>query len=109
MDILTCFKMANCKPCATPFPSGLNLTKTCQTPKVNATLYRQLVGSLIYLTHSRPHISFVVSVVSQFMQDPREIHSKSIKLILFYLKGTTHFGIKYFRSSDFLVGFTESD
>jgi hypothetical protein len=65
--------------------------------------------SLIYLTHSRPDISFVVSVVSRFMQDPREIHWKEVKHIVRYLKGTTHFGIKYCRSSDSLVGFTDSD
>jgi hypothetical protein len=64
MDLLTHFKMVDSKPCATPFQSGVKLTKTCQTPIVNATLYQQLVNSLIYLTHSRPNISFVVSVVS---------------------------------------------
>jgi hypothetical protein len=71
MDLLTCFKMAYCKPCATPFHSRVNLTKTCQTPTINATLYRQLVESRIYLTHSRPEISFIVDVVSWFMQDPK--------------------------------------
>jgi hypothetical protein len=79
MDLLTHFKMVDCKPCATPFQSGVKLTKTCQTPTVDATLYRQLVDSLIYLTHSRPDISFVVSVVSRFMQDPKEIHWKEVK------------------------------
>jgi hypothetical protein len=39
MDILTSFKMVDCKPCATPFQSILKLTKTCQTPQVDATLY----------------------------------------------------------------------
>jgi hypothetical protein len=72
MDLLTCFEMANCKPRATPFQSRLKLTKNCQTPKIDATLYRQLVSSLIYLTHSRPAISFIVIVVFQFMKDPRE-------------------------------------
>jgi hypothetical protein len=71
MDLLTHFKMEYCKPCATPFQSGVKLTKTCQTPKVDATLYRQLVDSLIYLTHSRPDISFVVSVVSQVYAGPQ--------------------------------------
>jgi hypothetical protein len=79
MDLLTRFKMDDCKPCATPFHSRVNLTKTCQTPTVNTTLYRQLVSSLIYLTHSRSDISFVFSVVSRFMQDPKEIHWKEFK------------------------------
>jgi hypothetical protein len=52
MDIFTYFNMYYCKPCSTPFQSQVNLTKTCQTPVVDATLYQKLVGSLIYLTHS---------------------------------------------------------
>jgi hypothetical protein len=74
MDILTCFKMVDHKPYATPFQYGINLNKTWKTPKFNATLYRQLVNIVIYLTHSRPDISFVVSMVSRFMQDSRESH-----------------------------------
>jgi hypothetical protein len=49
MDMLTHFNMVSC---ATPFQSVLNITKICQTPTVDATLYTLLVGSLIYLTHS---------------------------------------------------------
>jgi len=64
MDLSKCFNMADCKPCATPFQSRVNLTKTCQTPKIDATLYRKLVDSLIYVTHSQPDISFVIIVVS---------------------------------------------
>jgi hypothetical protein len=67
MDLLTHFKMDDCNPCTTPFHSRVKLTKTYPTPAANATLYRQFVDSLIYLTHSRPNISFDVSVVSQFM------------------------------------------
>jgi hypothetical protein len=67
MDLLTSFKMVDCKLCATPFQSGVNLTNTCQTIIVDATLYRQLVDNIVYLTHSQPNISFVVSVVSWFM------------------------------------------
>jgi hypothetical protein len=52
MDLLTCFNMVDCELCATSFQFGVKLSKTCQSPKVDATLYRQLVDSLIYLTHS---------------------------------------------------------
>jgi hypothetical protein len=82
MDIFTHFKMDDCNPYATPFQYGVNLTKTCQTLAIDATLYRQLVYSIIYLTHSQPFISFVVSVVSQFMQDPIESHWKEFKRIV---------------------------
>jgi len=46
--------MEYCKPCATPFQYGVKLTQTCQIPQVDATLYRNMVGSIIYLTHSEP-------------------------------------------------------
>jgi hypothetical protein len=71
MDILAYFKMEDCKPCATPFQSGFKLTKTCQTPKVDANLYQQLDDSLIFFTRSRTDISFYISVVSFFIQDTR--------------------------------------
>ena len=70
LDLLNHFKTDEYNSCVTPFQSGVMLTKVCQSSKVNDILYRQLVGSLIYLTHNKPNISFVVSVVSQFMQDP---------------------------------------
>jgi hypothetical protein len=57
MDLLTRFNMADCKPRAIHFQSGVKLNKTCQTPKVNATLYRQMVDSLIYFTQRRPKTS----------------------------------------------------
>ena len=101
--------MDDCKACATPYHLGVKLTKVCESPKVNASLYHMLVGSLIYLTHSPLDISFAVSVVSRFMQDPRERHWKVAKCIIYFLTGTSHFGIKYSRSTDLLVGYTESD
>jgi hypothetical protein len=109
MDLLTHFKMADCKLCATPFQYVVKLTKTCQTPSVDATLYRQLVGNIIYLTHSRPDISFIFNVVLDSCRIPEKIHWKVFKQIVHYLKGTTHFGIKYCHSLDSLVSFTNSD
>lgn len=67
LDLLKRFKIEDCKACLTPFQSGVKLTKYCDSPKVDATLYQQLVGNLIYLTHIRHGISFVVILVSQLM------------------------------------------
>ena len=73
-------------------------------------MYRQLVGSLLYLTHSHPDLSFVVGRVSHYMQTPHEIHSKAAKRILRYIRGTIQFGIHYsIGGTPFLVGFTDSD
>ena len=87
--------MEDCKPAPSPFQSGVKLSTTCTSPKVDATLYRQLVGSLLYLTHSRPDLSFSVGRVARYMQNPHEIHYKAAKRILRYIRGTIQFGIHY--------------
>ena len=78
---------------------------------VDSTLYRQLVGSLFYFTHSRPvYLLYVVGAVSRFMQEPHKLHWKVAKQILRYVHGTITFGIHY--AADFaldLIGFTDSD
>jgi hypothetical protein len=63
-DLLRRFHMDDCKPTPSPFQSGVKLSATCTSPEVDATLYRQLVGSLLYLTHTCPDLSFVVGVVA---------------------------------------------
>ena len=65
--------------------------------KVNSTLYKQMVGSLMYLTATRPDLMFVVSLISRFMANPTELHFATAKRIMRYLKGTLEFGIWYQR------------
>jgi hypothetical protein len=74
--------MINCKSAPTPFLSGVKLDDGGETPLFENTLYRQLVGSFLYLTHSRPDLSYVVGAVSRFMQEPHELHWKAAKRIL---------------------------
>ena len=66
--------MAECKPCVTPMEERMKLTKASTTTKMDAILYRSIVGGLRYLVHMRPDIAFVVGYVSRFMEDPRENH-----------------------------------
>jgi hypothetical protein len=63
-DLLRRFHMDDCKPTPFPFQSGVNISATCNSLEVDATLYRQLVGSLLYLTHTCPDLYFVVGLVA---------------------------------------------
>jgi hypothetical protein len=80
------------------------------TPLVDNTLYKNLVGSLLCLTHSIPDLSYAVGVISRFMQDLYELHWKVVKHILRYVHGTIIFGIHYpVESTLDLIGFTDYD
>jgi hypothetical protein len=83
-DLLERFHMIDCKFAPTPFPSRFKLEDGWETPLVENTLYRQLVGSLLYLTHSRPDLSYAVGTVSRFIQELHELHWKDAKCILRY-------------------------
>jgi hypothetical protein len=102
--------MEYCKPTPSPFQSGVKLVATCTSPDVDATLYCHLVGSLLYLTHTHPDLSFVVGLVSRNMQTPHETHWKETKRILRYVWGIVQFRIHYSsRGNPLLVGFTDAD
>ena len=66
--------MTKYKPCVTPMEERLKLTKASTAVKVDAPLYRSIVGGLCYLVHTRPDIAFAIGYVSRFMEDPREDH-----------------------------------
>eukprot|EP00253_Pinus_taeda_P013492 PITA_13492 len=109
-DILRHFHMEDCKPAPSPFQSRVKLSVSCTSSEVDANLYHQLVGKLLYLTHTRPDLSFVVGLVARFIQNPRESHWKAAKRILRYVRGTVQFGIHYSaKAAPLLVGFTDSD
>ena len=102
--------MEYCKPTPSPFQSGVKLSVTCTTPQVDATLYRQLVGKLLYLTHTRPDLSFAVGLVARFMHKPHESHWKEDKIILRCIRGTIQFEIHYNAgASPLLISFTNYD
>ena len=62
LDLLNKFNMKYCNPSKTPFLLGVKLEEAGSSPMVNNTLYRQLIGCLVYLTHNQPTLSYVVSV-----------------------------------------------
>jgi len=76
----------------------------------DATMYRQLMGTLIYLTLTRPDISFVVGVMSRYIQNPKKPHLEAVCRILRYVKSTLDHGIMYKRGGECkLVGYCDAD
>ena len=77
---------------------------------IDATMCRQTIGSLIYLTNTRPDICFVVNTLSQYLTDPSSVHLTAAKHILRYLKGRVDYGLKYKADHKInLEGYVDSD
>jgi len=87
--------MLGCKPMATPLAVNEKLKKEDGRKKVDATLYRSLVGNLLYLTTRRPDIMFAASLLSRFMHSLSHFHFAAAKLVFRYIQGTTSNGIRY--------------
>lgn len=102
--------MKDCNSVCTPTEMGLKLVKNPEGRKVDSTLYKQIVGSLMYLTTTRPDIMHAVSLISRYMEQPKEMHLLAAKRIFRYLQGTTDFGLFYKKGEKSeLFGFTDSD
>ncbi|GAV61385.1 hypothetical protein CFOL_v3_04912 [Cephalotus follicularis] len=90
--------------------NNVKLRPSDGTPLPDPTLYRQLVGSLIYLTVTRPDIAYAVHLVSQFMSAPRTTHFSAVLRILRYLKGTLFHGLHFSSESSLaLHAFCDAD
>nr|XP_016492478.1 PREDICTED: uncharacterized mitochondrial protein AtMg00810-like [Nicotiana tabacum] len=104
------FNMFGCKAVPTPLASNEKLMKNDGGRKVDSTLYRSIIGSLMYLTATRPDIMFATSLLSRFMQIPNYIYLGAAKRVLRYIKGTLAYRIKYFKGEELtLIGFCDSD
>lgn len=81
-----------------------------RSKEVDGIVYRQLVGSLKYLTTTKPNLTYFVSVLSQSFAGPLESHWRAMKDVLRYLKGTIYFSLKYDYSFDVeLTSYSNSD
>ena len=102
--------MHDCKPVSTPMVTGCKLSKKENNPKVDQTLYRSMIGSLLYLTTSQPDILQSVCLMARYQADPREAHMVAVKRILRYVKGTVNFGLWYVKSESFtLMAYSDID
>ena len=95
LDILKEIGMQNCRPVDNPMDPNLKLMANQSDIYPDPERYRRLVGKLIYLTITRPDISFAVGVVSQFMQNPHIDHWNAVVHILRYVKRALGQGLLY--------------
>jgi hypothetical protein len=101
VEILKRFDMLECKAMNTLMETNLNLLVDTSSELVDATLYRQFIISLMYLTNTRPDICFSVNTLSQYLVEPRHVHLVVAKHVMRYLKGTLDYGICYTGDNDF--------
>ena len=94
----------------TPMAANAKLTNDPLGESVDVTLYRSMIGCLLYLTASRPDIAFSVGVCSKFQSNPKVSHLTVVKRIIKYVSGTCDYGLFYSKESNlFLAGFSNSD
>ncbi|KAJ9566126.1 hypothetical protein OSB04_002092 [Centaurea solstitialis] len=109
-DILKRFDFTGPMSSSTPMSTSFQHDADLSGNTVDQKIYRAIIGSLLYLTASRPDIMFATCICAHFQCDPRESHLGAVKRILKYLKGTPNFGLWYPKDSGFeLTAFTDSD
>ena len=103
--------MFECNPTNTPMEAQLKLKKEGGRKSLDATLYWSLIGSLRYLLHTRPDMTYSVSILSRYMVNPTSDHWIAAKRLLRYLKGTIDFGLVYVKGVKNLnvIGYSDSD
>ncbi|CAM8950535.1 unnamed protein product [Rhodiola kirilowii] len=110
LDILEDHSFTDSKPVRTPLEIKHGLSLSITSPITDPTVYRKLVGRLIYLTITRPDLAFAVHTLSQFMANPTEDHLKAAHRLLRYIKLAPAQGIFFSTNSDLcLSGFCDAD
>ncbi|XP_034680533.1 uncharacterized mitochondrial protein AtMg00810-like [Vitis riparia] len=110
LDILDVTGLLGAKPLSTPMEENNKLLPTVGDLLKNPSTYRRLVGQLIYLTITRPEISYSVHILSQIMQEPRKPHLDVVHHLLRYLKGALGQGLYFPAKGNMLLrGFCNAD
>jgi hypothetical protein len=108
--MLKMFGMNEAKPISTPMGTNGNLDSDASGNMVDQKLYRSIIGSLLYVTASKPDVMLSVCMCARFQALPRESYLKATKRILRYLKHTQNVGLWYPKGAKFeLVGYLDSD
>ncbi|KAJ9552635.1 hypothetical protein OSB04_016680 [Centaurea solstitialis] len=109
-DLLKKYDMSGCHSIGTPMATGNSIGPDHEGKDVDLRNYRSMVGSLMYLTASRPDIMFATCVCARYQAKPKESHLAAVKRIFRYLKGTPYYGIWYPKGLGFeLQAYTDAD
>nr|GEX49403.1 uncharacterized mitochondrial protein AtMg00810-like [Tanacetum cinerariifolium] len=109
-EILKKYGFTEVKNASTPMETQKPLLKDEDGEEVDVHMYRSMIGSLVYLTSSRPDIMFAVCAYVRYQVNPKVSHLHVVKRIFRYLKGQPKFGLWYPKDSPFdLVAYTDSD
>ncbi|GKC59081.1 putative ribonuclease H-like domain-containing protein [Tanacetum coccineum] len=109
-EILKKFGFTNVKTASTPMETQKPLLKYEDGEEVDVHLYRSMIGSLMYLTSSRPDIMFAMCACARYQVNLKVSHLYVVKRIFRYLKGQPKLGLWYPKDSPFdLVAYTDSD
>ena len=104
------FKLEYSNNVNTPMVTDCKLSKDDESLEVDHTMYRSMIGILLYVTITRPDVMKLVGLIARFQSAPKETHVTSVKIILRYLKGTMEYGLWYPRGQYFnLKAFTDVD
>nr|GEU60245.1 hypothetical protein [Tanacetum cinerariifolium] len=110
LDILKIFRIENYDTVPTPMVEQAKLKLDLDRKPVNHTDYQSMIGSLMYVTLSRPDIMFATCMCSRYQANPNEHHVSAVKRIFHYLKGTINLGLWYLKDSGFnLTAYLDSD
>ncbi|XP_016707030.1 uncharacterized mitochondrial protein AtMg00810-like [Gossypium hirsutum] len=102
-DLLSRANIIDCKTVPTPLEPNVKLNLLDDIPLSNPTLYRTLVGSLVYLIMTRPDIAHAVHMVGQFLTSPRSSHFLAVLRILRYVKGLLFYSLHFFAHSSLVL------
>jgi len=94
-EVLERFNMQERKAAITPTMMELKLSREDSSMDFDPSLYKSIVGSLMYFTATSPDIMHVVRLISRFMEKPKDAHWQAAMRILRYVKGTKRYGILY--------------
>ena len=102
--------MEDCKPMSTPMIISCKLSKDDESKEFDQRLYMSMIGSLLYVTTSRPDVTQAIGKVVRFQAAPKETHIIAVKRIFRYLKGTLDFGLWYPKGNDLtLIAYSDTN